>query len=119
MADASFSGFVRGQLAGLPGIEFRRMFGGEGAYLDGVFFAVLYRSRLYFKTDAASRPVYDAAGMGPFQPSAKQCLSAYREVPADVLENPAELCAWAIRAAQCGQTEEKPASGKQTRPRRC
>ncbi len=102
MAGDSFSAFVRGQLGGLAGVAFRRMFGGEGIYRDGTFFGILYRGRLYFKTDAATRPVFVAAGMGPFQPNAKQCLPAYYEVPAAVLEDAVELRAWALRAAQFG-----------------
>ena len=114
MADESFSAFVREQLGGLTGVEFRRMFGGEGIYRDDAFFGILYRDRLYFKTDARTRPDYEAAGMGPFQPNAKQCLSAYLEVPASVVENPAQLSEWAMRAAQCGSGK----SSRPTRPRR-
>lgn len=54
MADASFNEFVCEQLAGLPGIEFRRMFGGHGIYQREVFFGILHRGRLYFKTDDAT-----------------------------------------------------------------
>ena len=116
MGDASFNEFVREQLAALPGLEFRRMFGGEGIYQADRFYGILYQGRLYFKTDALTRADYDAAGMGPFQPNAKQCLSAYREVPASVLENSSELCAWAGRAAQCGAETKRAA--KPTRARR-
>lgn len=112
MANESFNEFVREQLARLPGVEFRRMFGGEGLYLGEVFFGMHHRGRLYFKTDDASRPDCEAVGMGPFQPSAKQCLPAYREVPAAVLEDAAKLCAWARRAAQCKAGQAKPSSGK-------
>lgn len=112
MAGGSFSQFVREQLSGVPGSEFRRMFGGEGLYFGETFFGILHRGRLYFKTDDASRPDYEAAGMGPFQPNAKQCLSAYREVPAAVLEDAAKLCAWARRAAQCKATKVKPPAGQ-------
>ena len=100
MADASFNEFVREQLAGLPGIEFRRMFGGHGIYQREVFFGILHGARLYFKTDDATRPDYEAAGMGKFQPNANQSLSAYFEVPAAVLEDAWQLCAWAARAAK-------------------
>ncbi len=100
MADASFNEFVREQLAGLPSIEFRRMFGGHGIYQREKFFGIVHRGRLYSKTDDATRPDYEAAGMGKFQPNAKQSLSSYLEVPAAVLENPGQLCAWAARAAK-------------------
>ena len=110
MADERFNEFVREQLAGLPGIEFRRMFGGHGIYQREVFFGILHRGRLYFKTDDATRLDYEAAGMGKFQPNAKQTLSAYYEVPTAVLENPGELCTWAALSARVPQeadTREK------------
>ncbi len=107
MADESFNQFVREQLAGLPGIEFRRMFGGHGLYRGEVFFGIAFRGRLYFKTDDRTRPAYEAAGMGMFQPSAKQCLSAYFEVPAAVLENAELLCEWAGRAVEAAKVKVK------------
>ncbi len=116
MADTSFTEFVREQLAGLPEVGFRRMFGGQGVYLGETFFGILHEDRLYFKTDAETRPAYEATGMGPFQPNAKQCLPTYREVPAAVLEESARLCEWAIRAAQC--TPEKKPVGKPKQPAR-
>ena len=99
MADESFTQFVREQLAGLAGVEFRRMFGGQGIYRNEVFFGILYQGRLYFKTDAHTRPDYTVAGSEPFQPNVKQRLPAYYEVPAPVLENQDELRGWAERAS--------------------
>ena len=101
MGEGSFNEFVREQLAGRPGIESRRMFGGHGLYRGEVFFGIVFRGRLYFKTDDRTRPAYEAAGMRMFQPNAKQCLSAYVEVPAAVLENAELLCEWAGRAGRC------------------
>lgn len=53
---------------------------------------------LYFRTNDSSRPDYEKAGMKPFQPSAKQTLRNYMEVPVDVIERPGELEQWALRA---------------------
>ena len=100
MADASFNEFVREQLAGLPDVEFRRMFGGHGIYQGGNFLGILFQGRLYLKTDDTTRPDYEAAGMGKFQPNARQTLSACLEVPAAVVEDAGQLCAWAARAAK-------------------
>ena len=97
-ADASFSSFVRDQLSSLPGVTLRAMFGGYGIYQRARFFGIVFRGRLYFKTDAISRPAYLAQGMKPFRPSAKQTLKHYYEVPADVLEAPEQLIAWARQA---------------------
>jgi len=116
MADESFNEFVREQLAGLSDVAFRRMFGGQGIYQGKNFFGILHQGRLYFKTDASTRPDYESGGMGPFQPSARQCLPAYREVPASVLEDAPLLCAWAARAAQCSPA--RPAGPKPAGSRR-
>ncbi len=115
-AAGRFAEFVREQLAGLAGVEFRRMFGGQGIYRNEVFFGILHGGRLYFKTDASTRPDYLAAGSGPFQPNANQCLSAYYEVPSHVLESPAELCTWVERASTLAVPRTprgRPTSGRQ------
>src|SRR5205823_13193435 len=43
----------------------RAMFGGYGLYHGGTFFGIVYRERLYFKTDAASRARYCEHGTFP------------------------------------------------------
>jgi len=97
-AGEGFAGFVLDQLAGLSGVSSRAMFGGRGLYLEGVFFAIIYKGRLYFRTGPDS--LGDYRGMPPFRPSARQTLGNYREVPAEVLEDADELAAWARRAAE-------------------
>jgi DNA transformation protein len=105
--DDSFKEFVLDQLRDLRGVDCRAMFGGHGIYLDGVFFGILHRGRLYFKTDPASRPAYEARGMQPFRPNPKQTLKSYYEVPPEVLEDADQLAAWARQALSC-QFSEKP-----------
>ncbi len=103
MPDASFRDFVLDQLAPLA-VDCRGMFGGFGLYHERRFFGILFKGRLYFKTDAQSRPGYEARGMRPFQPSAKQTLRTYYEVPPEVLEDADELLPWARRAIKCRTT---------------
>lgn len=94
------------QLREVPGVEARRMFGGLGFYREGVFFGLVYKGRVYFKTDETSRTRYLDAGMKPFRPRPGQKLGRYYEVPADVIENRAELADWAreaIRVADEGK----------------
>ena len=106
MKDDSLKDFVLDQLRGLSGLEGRAMFGGFGLYAGGKFFGLLLKGRLYFKTSEATREGYLQRGMKPFQPpfrrNAKQKLSSYLEVPADVIENAPEFEAWA-RAAVAGK----------------
>lgn len=95
----SFKDFVLDQLAGLPGVTCRAMFGGFGLYKGPVFFGIIHKGRLYFKTDEASRADYRERGMQPFRPNRKQTLKSYYEVPVDVTEDAEQLAAWATRAA--------------------
>jgi DNA transformation protein and related proteins len=113
-SDPSFKDFILDQLQGLGGVACRAMFGGHGFYCDQVFFGILFKSRLFFKTDPSSRSFYVEKGMKPFRPNAKQTLKRYYEVPADLIEDPDELTAWARRAIEC-QMEKRIPSGRSRR----
>src|ERR1044071_3374580 len=56
--DESFKDFVLDQLQELAGVEARRMFGGFGLYRDEIFFGIVHRVRLYFKTDISTVGAY-------------------------------------------------------------
>jgi DNA transformation protein len=96
--DASFKDFVLDQLDGMRPVEARRMFGGHGLYCGKVFFGIIFKGRLYFKTSQDTRPEYLKQGMGPFSPNPKQTLKNYYEVPVDVVEDQDILKAWALKA---------------------
>jgi DNA transformation protein len=100
MKQDSFKEFVLDQLAGMESVTCRAMFGGFGLYHHDVFFGILHKGRLYFKTDDQTRPAYKEYGMQPFRPSDQQILKNYFEVPPDILENEEELICWAGKAAQ-------------------
>lgn len=114
MGKDSFKDYVLDQLAGID-VSARPMFGGHGLYAGATFFAILHRDRLYFRTDAASRGRYTARGMEPFRPNARQTLTSYYEVPADIVEDGELLTEWARAAlAAAPKTPGKPLA----RPRR-
>jgi DNA transformation protein and related proteins len=94
-----FKDFVQDQLSGLPGLTHRAMFGGYGLYCGRVFFGIVHKGRLYFKTTATTAPRYREREMKPFRPNAKQTLNTYYEVPVDVLEDAGELTIWAQEAS--------------------
>ena len=100
MKEDSFKEFVMDQLGGLEPVFCRAMFGGFGLYHHDVFFGILFKGRLYFKTDDQTRAVYQKQGMKPFRPSGKQTLKNYYEVPSDIIEDGVELALWARRASQ-------------------
>ena len=96
MPKDSLQDYIVDHLRELGPVRWRAMFGGHGLLYHGVvFFGILYRGRLYFKTDATSRRDYRAHGMQPFRPNARQTLKNYFEVPAEILDDPDQLTAWA------------------------
>ena len=100
LADGSFGAFVLDQLGGLRGVEARPMFGGAGLYLDGEFFGILYKERLYFRVSANTITDYTSRKMKPFEPfEGRQGRSlGYYEVPVEIVESADDLVTWA-RAA--------------------
>lgn len=122
MADESFKEFVLDQLAALPELRAKAMFGGHGLYQADRFFGIIAAGRLYFKTDERSRSFYLERDMEPFRyEKAQRIISmTYFEVPADVLENRDDLAAWARRAIQAATSDAtKPsAESKQRRKSR-
>ncbi len=111
MPDASFTEFIRDQLGTPPVNDFRRMFGGLGIYRSGVFLGIIYEGRLYFKTTATTRAAYDDAGMAVFQTNARQRLTAYREVPAQMIEDAEQLRRWAEQACVAASRTQGPRRG--------
>lgn len=112
MKSDSFKEFVLDQLRDLDGMSSRAMFGGYGLYAGDLFFGIIHKGRLYFKTDASTAPAYIEKDMKPFRPSAKQTLKNYYEVPVEVMEDPEQLADWARKVIKC-QSESKPS--KRTR----
>lgn len=98
MTAESFKCYIEDALQILGDVRLRRMFGGYGIYRGEIFFGILHQDRLYFKTDETSRVNYVAHGMQPFQPSAKQTLKNYYEVPLEIVDDPEALVAWAREA---------------------
>ena len=116
-AGDSFVPFVLEQLSGLEGLGCRAMFGGHGLYRGATFFGILSGSRLYLKTDETTAPQYVRRGMQPFQPSDRQVLRSYYEVPADVLESRDELLRWAEAAVRAAEVAGRAARPRRTAPR--
>ena len=99
MKGDSFKDFVLDQLSELRGVNCRAMFGGHGLYRGEVFFGIIHKGRLYFKTNDTSRATYIKKGMKPFHPRPKQTLTSFYEVPVEITEDAEQLTAWAGAAA--------------------
>ena len=102
MRDESFKEFVLDQLAALPEVRAKAMFGGHGLYQADRFFGILMGGRLYFKTDEQTRTAHVERRMGPFvyEKARRTPTLHYFEVPPDILENRDDLVVWARRAIQ-------------------
>lgn len=117
--------YVLEQLAPMPGLTSRRMFGAVGVYSDGVFFAIIDNDTVFLKVDDSTRESYTARGCEPFRPykDRPEVSMSYFQVPVDVIEDADELIPWArsaVRAAMASaETKRTPSNraGRKT-PRR-
>jgi DNA transformation protein len=106
--------YILEQMRGLGRLTSRRMFSGAGLYSDGLFFGLLYKDRLYFKTDDSTRPQYEARGSEGFRPrpNTSRVSMRYYTVPADVLEDSQELVTWARQAVAVALASEQAKAAK-------
>ncbi len=89
------------QLTPLGDARGRPMFGGYGVYLDGHIIGIIAFDSFYLKVDDQNRRDFEAAGSSPFSYDTKNgtnTITAYWEVPADVLEESDQLRAWALKS---------------------
>ena len=113
-----FRDYVLEQLATAGKVAARRMFGGVGLYLDGLFFALIDDDALYFKTDDANRPRFEKAGSRQFCPfpDRPNPVMAYWEVPAEVLEDAEQLRLWTREALAAALAARSKRSARRRRP---
>jgi DNA transformation protein len=126
MADASpLVDYLVDQLLPLGQARGRRMFGGHGLYLDGLFVGIVADETLYLKADDATQPAFAAAGMAPFSYSSRgrRISLSFWETPVDVLEDPQALCRWvadaaaAARRGRAARAPRKPRAKRASPPR--
>ena len=87
-------------LEDFDGVSAKRMFGGHGLFRHDVMFGLVYDDTLYFKVDDGNREEYEIRELPPFRYEKKNKTIAlsYRQAPADALDDPDMLAAWARRA---------------------
>lgn len=103
-SESDLLAFIHDQLSTLGDLLIKPMFGGAGLYLDGQFFGIFFKQRLYFRVSAATIAPYQARRMKPFKPfEGKGTSHNYYEVPVDVLESAEDLVKWAKLAAEAAR----------------
>jgi len=95
--------YIVGQLAAVPALGTRRMFGALGLYSGEWFFALIDDDALFFKVDDANREDYVSRGMKAFMPIPDKASMGYFQVPEDVIEEAEELTRWARRSVEVAQ----------------
>jgi DNA transformation protein and related proteins len=115
-----FRTYIVEQLASLPALSTRRMFGGLGLYSGDWFFALIDDDVLYFKVDDANREDYTSRGMKAFMPFPGQPSLGYFQVPVEVIEEAEDLTRWAQRAVEVAQRAglKKKATKQRQKPAR-
>jgi len=100
--------WLEGALGKLPELSVRRLFGGAGVYAEDTIFGILYDQRLYLKTDERTRAAFIERGCDALRARSGTKLTAYYEVPPEVLDDEDELLSWARRALEVAQRGAAP-----------
>jgi DNA transformation protein len=98
--DEGFLEWLAELLEPLGKVSLRRMFGGHGLYIDGLFVAIVVDGRPYFKADAETQAEFVAAGCAPFvfESRGKPVPSSYWSVPESAFDSAEDMRPWARRA---------------------
>ena len=114
---ASFKAYVLDQFADPKRIKARAMFGGVGLYWEGAFFAVIDDDTVFFKVNAETRPAFEAAGSGPFDPFKNgKPMRGYYELPPEILEDRDQLAVWRTTAVAVALRRAPSAERRVPRP---
>jgi DNA transformation protein len=108
---ADYAAYVMEQFGRL-GVTSRKMFGGVGFYLDGLFFALIDDDVLYFKIDDMTRGDFEGRDSHGWTPPGFSGPVAYMSVPSEVLEDPDDLADWARKAAAVAARKKDKPKGK-------
>jgi len=110
--------WVTEALEPIGGVTMRRMMGGATLYCDGTLFALTDDGELFFKADAESLGVWDAAGCTPFTypgRNGEMQITKYRRAPSDVYDDADAMRTWARVAIAAGV---RAAAAKKPKPRK-
>lgn len=98
----SFLNYIKEQFSSFGTVHIRKMFGGAGMYLDGVFFGIIDDDTVYLKADETTKQDYIDEGMPAFvyEGKNKPITLSYYQLPEDVLEDTELLRIWVEKSIQ-------------------
>ena len=114
---AEYRAYLEELFEPIPGVAFRRMFGGLGVFHDGVMFALVARERLFLKADPETEARFVEAGSEPFayRRGAREIRLGYWTAPDEALDDPELFEEWARQALAAAR---RAAAAKPRRRRR-
>lgn len=100
---SAFADFVLEQMADLPDVAKRAMFGGFGIYRGGLMFALIAQEQLYFKASDFLAEEFITLGLPPFVYASKERSTTlnYYLAPEAVFEDAEQMVLWSEKAYQC------------------
>jgi len=100
----------------------KRMFGGQGLYVDELFIAIIAQGKLFLKTSETTRRHFADAGGQPFVYEGSEhkptVVMSYWTPPPEALESPALMTPWARLAIEAALAARKPAKSPKTAPKK-
>jgi DNA transformation protein len=101
-------------------VSVRRMFGGHGVYLDGVFIAIVVEGRPYFKADAQTQALFADAGgeRFAFDSRGRHVETSYWSVPESAFDSAEDMRPWAQHALAAARRKSGSEPSSSRTPRR-
>ncbi len=107
--------------APVASVRVKRMFGGIGIWAGEGMIGLVADGVLYLKTDAATRPAFEAAGGRPFvyEGNGRRTQMSYWTPPDAFADDEAERARWTelARRAASSAGVRRPSGSKRSRPR--
>ena len=99
-ASPEFVDYLMELLAPFGNVRAKRMFGAHGIFRDELMFGIVADETLYLKADDENRADFEARGLERFvyYKKGKPMYLSYYEAPEEVLDNSADMLAWAEKS---------------------
>lgn len=87
-------------------VQIRRLFGGQGVYIDGLIVAIAFKDELLLKCDGETAALFEAAGCRRWsyqRPGKSPVAMPYFFLPPEAYEDPDAMAQWARHAREAAR----------------